>query len=270
VRRSLAAGVLACAAAGAASAAGSAAPSHGTTLPARVRRIVLHTLGNPSYDRPEIRFSFFPPPQTQALWKRGFGAHWIVWTDGSIWPRRLSVGEASWRPQSYAGATAAERRRLAWEGAPVYSHLHNGNSPSLGIEVAHSGRRADPFPAEQARTVAWLVGTLLHMSGGRLGARSVFGHKDLDQRPAYVRLRCARPGCPVFVDEQGRAYRRRVDPPESLFTALAQYGLEVPRLAGGDDELARSERLPPGLRPAVTLAPLRPVPGGGSPRAAGR
>jgi N-acetylmuramoyl-L-alanine amidase-like protein len=257
--------MLACAAAGAASAAQST-----TALPARVRRIVLHTLGNPSYDRPEIRFSFFPPPQTQALWKRGFGAHWIVWTDGSIWPRRVSVGEASWRPQSYAGATASERRRLAWEGAPVYSHLHNGNSPSLGIEVAHSGRSGDPFPAEQARTVAWLVSTLLDMSGGRLGARSVFGHKDLDQRPAYVRLRCARPGCPVFVDEDGRAYRRRVDPPEALFTALARYGLVVPRLAGGDDELARAERLVPGLRPAVILAAPRPAPGGGSPKAAGR
>jgi hypothetical protein len=268
VRRSLAAGVLACAAA----AAASAAPSGGgtTLLPARVRRIVLHTLGNPSYDRPEIRFSFFAPPQTQALWKRGFGAHWIVWTDGSIWPRRLSAGDPSWRPQSHSGATDAERRRLAWEAAPVYSHLHNGNSPSIGIEVAHSGRRADPFPAEQARTVAWLVRTLLDMSDGRLSPRSVFGHKDLDQRPAYVRLRCARPGCPVFVDEEGRAYRRRVDPPEALFTALAQYGLEIPRPAGGDEELTRAERMKPGLRPAVVIATARPSPGGGSPRAAGR
>ena len=269
VGRPLAAGVLACAAAAAASAAPLGDPG-GTPLPSRVRRIVLHTLGNPSYDRPEIRFSFFTPPQTQALWKRGFGAHWIVWTDGSIWPRRLSPGEASWRPKSHAGATAAERRRLAWEATPVYSHLHNGNSPSIGIEVAHSGRRADPFPAEQARTVAWLVSTLIDMSGGRLDARSVFGHKDLDQRPAYLRRRCARKGCPVFVDEEGRAYRRRVDPPEALFSALGHYGLKVPRPAGGDDELARAERLPPGLRPNVTIPSAGRTPGGGTPRAAAR
>jgi len=220
-------------------------------LPARVQRIVLHTLGNPSYGRPEIRFSFFPPQRTQALWKRGFGAHWIVWTDGSIWPRRLSAGPPSWRPLSFEGATAGERLRLAWEAAPVYSHLHNGNSPSVGIELAHSGRQGDAFPAEQVQSTAWLVRTLLEMSGGRLGAGSVFGHKDLDRRPAYLRLRCARAGCPVFVDGEGRAYRRRVDPPEALFAGLARYGLAVPRPRGGDDDLARAERLPPGERPSV-------------------
>jgi hypothetical protein len=244
--------------------------SAAVALPLRVKRIVLHTLGNPSYDRPEIRFSFFPPQQTQALWKRGFGAHWIVWTDGSIWPRRLSSGERWWRPRNYTGATDAERRRLAWEATPVYSHLHNGNSPSVGIEVAHSGRRGDPFPAEQARTVAWLVGTLLEMSGGRLSTRSVFGHKDLDQRPAYLRLRCARKGCPVFVDEEGRPYRRRVDPPEALFAALASQGLPIPRGPGGDDELARAERMPAGLRPNVVLAAAPSRPGGGTPKAAAR
>ncbi len=220
-------------------------------LPSRVRVIVLHTLGNPAYSRPELRFSFFPPQQTQALWKRGFGAHWIVWTDGSIWPRRLSTGPPSWRPQDGGQATAAERRRLAWEAAPVYSHLHNGNSPSIGIEVAHTGRRGDAFPAEQLQATAWLVRALLEMSGGRLGLSSVFGHKDLDRRPAYLRLRCARAGCPVFVDEEGRAYRRRVDPPEALFAGLARYGVAVPRAGGGDDELARAERLPPGRRPNV-------------------
>jgi hypothetical protein len=224
------------------------------SLPPRVKRIVLHTLGNPSYDRPEIRFAFFPPAQTQALWKRGFGAHWIVWTDGSIWPRRISAGGASWRPQGPDRATAAERRRLAWEATPVFSHLHNGNTPSLGIEVAHTGRRDEGFPEAQVQSVAWLVRTLLEMSQGRLGPRSVFGHKDLDRRPAYVRVRCARPGCPVFVDEDGRAYRRRVDPPESLFAALAREGVVVPRAPGGDDELIRSEALPPGRRPAVAVA----------------
>jgi hypothetical protein len=241
----------------------------GEALPARVRTIVLHTLGNPSYDRPEIRFSYFPPRQTQGLWKRGFGAHWIVWTDGSIWPRRLGPGPSSWRPQAFDGATAAERRRLAWEAAPVYSHLHNGNSPSVGIEVAHSGRQGDPFPEDQARSVAWLVGTLLDMSGGRLSPRSVFGHKDLDRRPAYLRRRCARPGCPVFADDDGRAYRRRVDPPEALFTALARHRLAVPRAAGGDDDLARAERMPAGARPRVITAPARPgAGGGGTPKAA--
>jgi hypothetical protein len=235
-----------------------AAPARdeGAVLPARVRRIVLHTLGNPAYDRPEMRFTFLSPPQTQALWKRGFGAHWIVWTDGSIWPRRLSAGPRSWRPQSVDGATEAERRRLAFEATPVYSHLHNGNSPSIGIEVAHSGRRGDAIPPEQARSVAWLVRTLLEMSGGRLGPRSVFGHKDLDRRPAYLRLRCARRGCPVFVDGQGRAYRRRVDPPEALFASLALHGVVVPRPAGGDDELARAEGLAPGQRPQVAPAGL--------------
>lgn len=224
------------------------------TLPARVRRIVLHTLGNPSYDRPELRFVFFPPPRTQALWKRTFGTHWIVWTDGSIWPRRRSEGPPSWRPQSLERATPAERRRLAWEAAPVYSHLHNGNSRSLGIEVAHTGRRTDPFPEEQLQSVAWLVRTLMEMSDGRVGPRSIFGHKDLDRRPAYVRFRCARPGCPVFVDDEGRAYRRRVDPPELLFAGLARHGVVVPRPAGGDEELARAERLAGGRRPAVAMA----------------
>lgn len=235
------------------------------TLPARVRRIVLHTLGSPSYDRPELRFAFFPPAQTQALWKRGFGAHWIVWTDGSLWPRRRSAGPPFWRPESFERATAAERRRLAWEAAPAYSHLHNGNSNSLGIEVAHTGRRTDPFPEEQLAAAAWLVRTLMDMSGGRVGPRAVFGHKDLDRRPAYVRLRCARAGCPVFVDDEGRAYRRRVDPPEVLFAGLALHGVVVPRPRGGDDELTRAERVPAGRRPDVAVAgAARPVPLGSS------
>ncbi|HEU5323371.1 MAG TPA: hypothetical protein VFX28_21360, partial [Methylomirabilota bacterium] len=121
-------------------------------------------------------------------------------------------------------------------------------------EIAHSGRRSDAFPPEQARAVAWLVRTLLEMSGGRLGPGSVFGHKDLDRRPAYLRRGCARRGCPVFVDGEGRAYRRRVDPPEALFAALAQHGVVVPRPSGGDDELARAERLAPGQRPQVATA----------------
>jgi hypothetical protein len=223
-------------------------------LPPRVRRIVLHTLGNPAYDRPQLRFAFLAPPQTQALWKRGFGAHWIVWTDGSLWPRRVAGAGRSWRPVSFDAASPAERRRLAWEAAPVLAHLHNGNRDSVGIELAHSGRRDEPFPEAQAQAAAWLVRTLLEMSNGRLGPADVFGHKDLDRRPAYLRLRCARSGCPVFVDDEGKAYRRRVDPPESLFATLGRYGLAIPRPPGGDDELIRAEQVPPGAKPDVAHA----------------
>jgi hypothetical protein len=224
-------------------------------LPPRVRRIVLHALGHPGYHRPELRFTFFDPPQTMALWKRNFGAHWIVWTDGSVWPRRQGSGARSWRPERFEGASAAERRRLAWEAAPVYSHLHNGNSRTVGMELAHSGRSGEAFPAEQLRSAAFLVRTLLEMSGGRLGASSVLGHKDLDRRPAYVHSRCARPGCAVFVDDDGRPYRRRVDPPEALFEGLARQGVHIPRRAGGDADLVRAEALPPGRRPAEARLP---------------
>lgn len=251
MRNALALSALVLASAGLTSPASGATLASPEALPARVRRIVLHALGNPSYDRPELRFAFFPPSQTHSLWKRGFGAHWIVWTDGSLWPRRVSEGPRGWRPQSLGPATSAERRRLAWEASPVYSHLHNGNSRSVGVELAHSGRRGDPIPAAQLQSTAWLVRTLLEMSHGRLGPRDVVGHKDVDRRPAFVHSRCARAGCPVFVDPEGRPYRRRVDPPESLFAGLARYGLVIPRPAGGDDELLRAERLPDGRRPAV-------------------
>ena len=57
-------------------------------LPARVKRIVLHTLGGPFYRDPARRWVFYSPAETFALWRRpGFGAHWIVWTDGSLWPQ---------------------------------------------------------------------------------------------------------------------------------------------------------------------------------------
>src|SRR5574341_1067981 len=68
-------------------------------LPARVRRIVLHVLGGPAYREPQWRFAFFEPQPTQGRWKRRFGAHWIVWTDGSIWPRHPADGESTfWLP----------------------------------------------------------------------------------------------------------------------------------------------------------------------------
>ena len=223
-------------------------------LPRRVRRIVLHVPGGPSYHTPERRFVFFTPQRTQALWSRSFGAHWIVWTDGSLWPRRPRAGEApSWMPPE--GHDPASWRRLADEAAPVYAHVHGANSASIGIEVAHSGRRGDPFPDRQLDSVAWLLRSLLEMSGGRLRASDVVGHKDLDPRPAFVYRRCERSGCPVYVDDDGKPFRRRVDPPEHLFEDLAARGLRIPRAAAeGDVDLIRAEALAPGRRPVVGTA----------------
>jgi hypothetical protein len=209
-----------------------------------VRCIVIHALGNAAYQEPRRRWVFLTPPQTQRLWRPGFGAHWIVWTDGSIWPRDPRPGEdPSFLPM--AGPTDEEsRRRLAIQAAPVYSHLHHGNSNSIGIELAHSGRADDPFPPAQAHALAWLLGTLLEMSRGRLTTADVYGHKDLDRRPAYVERSCVEPGCPVFTDAEGRTYRRRVDPPEAIFAALAREGLVISRRGREDDrELRRAEAL---------------------------
>ena len=224
-------------------AAGARPADAGTALPRRVRQIVVHVPGGPSFTNPARRFRFFTPKETMALWKPRFGAHWIVWTDGSLWPRHHAPGEpASRQPPVDHPADDEWKRRLAAEAAPVYGHLHNGNSHTLGIEVSHSGRSGDPFPEVQIRTVAWLLRTLLEMSGGRLTADSIHGHKDLDRRPAYRRGRCARTGCPAFTDADGRALRRRVDPPEGLFAALAREGLRVPRAGREDDrELRRAE-----------------------------
>lgn len=216
-------------------------------LPARVRRIVLHTLGGPFYRDPDRRWLFYSPAETFALWRRpGFGAHWIVWTDGSLWPRHPARGEpASFSPPVLGPADAAWRARLAREAAPVYAHASAANAETVGIEVAHSGRSEDPFAEPLARSVAWLVRTLLEMSGGRLTAADVVGHKDLDDRPAYVDENCRR-ACAFYVDDADRPYRRRVDPPEGLFTALARLGVEIPRAGSeGDRELRRAEAIPP-------------------------
>jgi hypothetical protein len=225
--------------------------SAAASLPPRVREIVVHVPGGPSYRNPSRRFRFFTPTETQALWKPRFGAHWIVWTDGSLWPRHHAPDEAaSFRPPVDTEADGEWRRRLAAEAAPVYGHLHNGNSHTVGIEVSHSGRSGDPFPEAQVRTLAWLLRTLLDMSGGRLTVASIRGHKDLDRRPAYAKDSCATPRCPVYVDASGRPYRRRVDPPEGLFEALRREGLIVPRPPNGDAELIRTESIPDGTRPA--------------------
>jgi hypothetical protein len=217
-------------------------------LPARVRRLVVHVLGGPSYSDPRRRFVFFTPPQTHALWRPSFGAHWIVWTDGTLWPRHAPPGEAaSWPPAVDRPLTAADRARLAREAAPVYSHVRGANTPTLGIEVAHSGRSDEAFPDAQVRTLAWLLRTLLEMSDGRLGPGDIVGHKDLDRRPAYARAGCERPGCAVFADPEGRPFRRRVDPPESLFARLAREGVTVPRPRDGDLELRRAEAMGPGV-----------------------
>jgi hypothetical protein len=215
------------------------------TLPARVERIVLHVLGGPTYERPERAFLFYTPQQTHALWRsRRFGTQWILWTDGTLWPRHPARGEPrSFRLPVEAPADEAWRARLARHAAPVYWHVYGGNDDSVGIEVAHSGRAGDTIPPAQSRALAWLLGTLIDMSEGRLTAAAVAGHKDLDQRPAYVWARCARAGCPVFVDAEGEPYRRRVDPPEALFESLAHEGLLVPRPAGDNDRnLSRAER----------------------------
>ena len=231
-----------------------APPAAAVELPARIHRIVLHTPGGPFYGRPEMRFVFLSPPETQALWRNPtFGAHWIVWTDGSFWPRHHRAGEPAFvRPPVKRAADEAWKRRLAEEAAPVYSHTEGRNRDSVGIEVAHSGRTTDEFPSDQMRSLAWLLQTLLEMSQGRLGPPSVVGHKDLDRRPAYVSGSCEEEGCPIFVDGQGQPFRRRVDPPEALFDALRAFGLDIPR-AGveGDTHLLRAEAIPPGTRPRV-------------------
>ena len=231
-------------------------PDTPAALPARVRRIVVHVLGGPSYGDPRRRFVFFTPPQTHALWKPRFGAHWIVWTDGTLWPRRTEPGERPYRePRTDRPADARERLRLAREAAPVYAHVFNANSHTLGIELAHSGRSRDAFPDEQVRTLAWLLRALLDMSGGRLREDAVVGHKDLDRRPAYVRPSCEQPGCPAFADADGRPYRRRVDPPEALFTQLAREGLRIPRPPDGDRELIRAEAIGAGIPDVVRVRP---------------
>jgi hypothetical protein len=220
-------------------------------LPSRVERIVLHTLGGPFYRDPERRFRFFSPPETFALWKKRFGAHWIVAPDGSLWPRHPKAGEAASRFPPAGPLDAAWGERLAREAAPVYAHVHGANDDSVGIELAHSGRSDDPFPPEQVRSVAWLVQSLLTLSGGRLDLASVVGHKDLDKRPAYEPDTCPS-GCPYYADSAGRPYRRRVDPPESLFVALAGRGLDVPRAGREEDaELRRAEAVPRDVVPRL-------------------
>jgi hypothetical protein len=217
-------------------------------LPARVQRIVLHTLGGPFYRDPAWRFRFLSPPETFALWKPRFGAHWIVGTDGALWPRHPRPGEAASRVPPAGPPDARWAEKLAREAAPVYSHVHGANEDTVGIELAHSGRSDDPFPPDQIRSVVWLVRTLLDMSRGRLDVTRIVGHKDLDTRPAYEPDSCSA-GCAYYADDEGRPYRRRVDPPEGVFTALADQGLVVPRAGKGhdegrDQELLRAEAIP--------------------------
>lgn len=215
-------------------------------LPARVRRIVIHTLGGPSYEQPEKGFVFYDPLRTrQRIWRqRNFGTQWILWTDGTLWPRHPAAGEpASWTLPVGAPADATWRQRLARQAAPRYAHVRGANDDSVGIEVAHSGRSGDPFPPAQVRALAWLLLTLTDMSGGRLRPDSIVGHKDLDRRPAYIRERCSRPGCAFFADGDGRPYNRRVDPPEGLFVALRTEGIDVPRPPAADSDLLRAEAM---------------------------
>lgn len=245
----------------ASSAAGPARAPAGPALPERVRLVVLHTPGGPDYSRPERRWTFLSPRETFALWGRpGFGAHWTVWTDGSIWPRRPLEGEPeSFRPATGRLAEGSVAARLVAHAAPVLSHVAEANTRSLGVEVSHSGRIEDPFPEAQIRSLCWLLRSIFALSGGRLDATSVVGHKDLDRRPAWVTERCPSGDCAVYVDGAGRPYRRRVDPPEGLFAALADQGLVVPRgWAEGDVELRRAEAIPPGRIPDTAPHPAEP------------
>jgi hypothetical protein len=57
----------------------------------------------------------------------------------------------------------------------------------------------------------------------------------------------------VFVDATGRPFRRRVDPPESLFAALRSLGIVLARSPADDDELARAEALAQGERPREAM-----------------
>jgi N-acetylmuramoyl-L-alanine amidase len=223
-------------------------------LPARVARIVLHTLGGPFYGNPAMRFAFLPPPATFRLWAHpSFGAHWIVWTDGALWPRHPRAGEPlSAIPPVDAPLSRAWRERLAGDAAPVYAHVQGANRDSVGIELSHSGRSQEPFPPAQIRTVAWLIRSLIAMSRGRLTEAAVTGHKDLDTQPAFVVDDCRGASCAYYVDAGGRPFRRRVDPPESLFAALAEAGLRIPRAtSAGDAELDRTLALGASEVPAV-------------------
>lgn len=245
---------------GAALALGATAGAQATPdpLPQRVKRIVLHVLGGPSYEEPAMRFLFRDPAETLRRWHyQRFGTHWILWTDGTLWPRRPLPGQPSSRlPVVDRPADGAARALLAAEALPVLGHTRGFNEDSLGIELAHSGRSADPFPEVQVRSLAWLVGTLVEMSGGRLTPAAIYGHKDLDRRPAYTS--CERPGCPTFVDGQGTPFKRRVDPPETLFRQLAEHGLVVPRPAADlDADLKRAEAIGEGQQPARTAASSR-------------
>jgi N-acetylmuramoyl-L-alanine amidase len=222
-------------------------------LPARVTRIVLHTLGGPFYGNPAMRFVFLAPPATLRLWSRpGFGAHWIVGTDGGLWPRHPRAGEPTSFPPAHEPLSPSWRERLAKDAAPIYAHVQGANRDSVGIELAHSGRSLDPFPPAQIHAVAWLIRSLLAMSHGRLTEASVTGHKDLDRKPAYVADDCTGSGCAYYVDAAGHPFRRRVDPPESLFQALAEAGLHIPREASeGDEQLDRTLAMGPSEVPAV-------------------
>jgi len=224
------------------------------TLPSRIDTIVLHTLGGPFYGRPEMRFVFLTPEETFALWSRPrFGAHWIVTADGRIWPRHPAKGEPPWFQAPADGTLPPTlRARLVRQAAPVYAHVHGLNQDSVGIELSHSGRSGEAFAEAQVRSLAWLIRSLLELSDGRLTEAAITGHKDLDTRPAYVTDDCRGDRCAYYVDDQGRPYRRRVDPPEGLFAALARAGLAIPRAGSeGDTHLIRAERIAPEALPGV-------------------
>ena len=194
------------------------------TLPQRVTRVVLHTPGGPDYGKPERRFRFLSPRQTQALWSSRFGAQWILWTDGSLWPRH---------PRDAGQPVLASRRVAGRERRGPATHSGRGGSglrPRRRLQRRQRRHRGRPF-RPQRRAVP-----------GRAGARAgvAAAHHVRDVRAAVwvrnagrwatrISMRAPRTWttaattnpCPYYVDESGEAYRRRVDPPESLFVALA-------------------------------------------------
>ena len=204
-------------------------------LPPRVDRIVLHTLGGPFYGQPDMRWVFFSPAETLRRWSRPtFGAHWIVATDGAIWPRHTAAGDARRRSALPVGSSGASGRGAARRRhrLPPRARGRSGLLPRGGRQLAHGGHRARalgparrPVP-EGAGPRPGLARVVAPPDVRRPPrARDVLGHKDLDRKPAYVGDRCRGAACAAYADPEGRPYRRRVDPPEALFQALAREGL---------------------------------------------
>jgi len=165
----------------------------------------------------------------------------------ALWPARRLIHVAF---AIAAGAAGAEAQPDGtWKLLALWANRGDfGTSDPLFHRDA--GFYVFSLPLYQ-QIAAWLLRTLLAASAGRLTEAAIVGHKDLDQRPAFVLPACSSRGCEVFVDERGRPFRWRVDPPESLFRALAERDLRIPRPDDGDADLLRAETIPDGVKPAT-------------------